>query len=149
MKKGVKETNLPFHNINEELSKAYLGEIKPTGKDILTRMSSKFNDLSYLKEAEEQIYGYLQRFVAKLSTRDAGVFMKFVSGHENIGDVNVYCNGEILEELFVPRSETCDNIIFLSRYFVNEARFVDILSKVLSKSFGSAWTHNKHLWPIA
>jgi len=130
--RGINETHhQPLQGISEELFCKYMELMKPSGSDVALKLIPMYSDVDYLFIAEERVFGYLERFLKGASTEVCARFLKYVSGCELLCSVTVEFNSQFEEELMIPNASTCGRVLTISRYFLNQEQFDNILNNLL------------------
>ena len=139
IRKGALSITSKFEKCSEQEFLSYIEKQKPKGSDIVKILKPSYSeDLNY-KFAEETVVTFLEDFLEDLNHEDASTFMKYVSGCEMMRDnVRVEFNSETNVEMMVPKAGTCGVSLNLSRFFINQNQFSEIMSNLLANP--SLWT---------
>ena len=133
MQKGANEvTSSPFLGLSEELFISFVNECRPTGNEILMNLNPEHSENPEFFGHEERVLGFLETFVQSFDDKKAAVFMKFVSGCEHICEIKILFNGEVMEELMVPKVNTCGVVLHLSRYIISQRQFDNLFFEILN-----------------
>ena len=133
IRKGALSITSKFEQCSDKDFLSYIEKQKPKGSDIVKILKPSYSENPNYRFAEETVVTFLEDFLEDLNHEDASTFMKYVSGCEMMhGNVRVEFNSETNVEMMVPKAGTCGVSINLSRFFLNQNQFSEIMGNLLA-----------------